>query len=59
VFTHREHISRIRSTWHTIFNQWLPASGYSIADAPDFESYSEDFDPHTGTGVVEIWIPIK
>lgn len=59
VFTHREHISRIRSTWHTIFNQWLPASGYTIADAPDFELYSEDFDPHTGTGVVEIWIPIK
>jgi AraC family transcriptional regulator len=59
VFTHRDHISTIRRTVHTIWSQWLPESGHQVADAPDFERYDESFDPHTGTGGLEIWIPIK
>jgi AraC family transcriptional regulator len=59
VFAHSDHISTIRRTWTTIWNGWLPASGHEIADAPDFERYSETFDPVRGTGGVEIWIPIK
>ena len=59
VFTHRAHISAIRRTWLTIFGKWLPESGYEIADAPEFEKYGESFDPHTGLGGVEIWIPIR
>lgn len=59
VFTHRDHISAIRGTCYTIWNQWLPASGYEVADAPDFERYDADFDPQTGTGKVEIWLPLK
>lgn len=58
VFSHREHISRMRATVYTIWNKWLPTSGYTHADAPDFELYDERFDPHTGNGVVEIWLPI-
>jgi AraC family transcriptional regulator len=59
VFTHREHISRIRSTWHTIFNEWMPKLDHVVVDAPDFERYGEGFDTRTGTGGVEIWIPIS
>jgi AraC family transcriptional regulator len=59
VFTHREHISRIRSTWHTIFNEWMPKLEHVVVDAPDFERYGEDFDPRSGTGCVEIWIPVS
>jgi AraC family transcriptional regulator len=59
VFSHREHISTIRSTVHTIWSKWLPESGHEVADAPDFERYTEDFDPRTGMGGVEIWIPLK
>jgi AraC family transcriptional regulator len=59
VFTHREHISTIRRTVNTIWNKWLPESEHEAADAPDFERYGETFDPQTGTGGVEIWIPIK
>jgi AraC family transcriptional regulator len=59
VFSHREHISRMRATVYTIWNQWLPASGCRHADAPDFERYDERFDPRTGTGTVEVWLPIK
>jgi len=59
VFVHGGHVSEIRSTWYTIWNQWLPKSGHSLADAPDFERYGEDFDGRTGRGTVEIWVPLK
>ncbi|QCP53257.1 AraC family transcriptional regulator [Trinickia violacea] len=59
VFSHRGHISTIRRTWNTILSQWLPDSEFKAADAPDFERYDERFDPKTGNGVVEIWVPVK
>ena len=59
VFSHREHISTIRSTLNTIWNKWLPESGLEVVDAPDFERYGEGFDTRTGAGGLEIWIPIK
>jgi AraC family transcriptional regulator len=59
VFTHRDHISTIRRTVNTIWNHWLPASGMKAADAPNFERYDEKFDPVSGNGGLEIWVPIK
>jgi AraC family transcriptional regulator len=59
VFTHRDHISTMRGTVYTIWNKWLPASGHDVADAPDFERYDERFDPLSGIGEVEIWLPLK
>jgi AraC family transcriptional regulator len=59
VFTHRDHISGMRGTVYTIWNKWLPNSGHEVADAPDFERYDEKFDPKSGTGEVEIWLPLK
>ena len=58
VFTHRDHISTIRRTVNTIWNHWLPASGLKAADAPNFERYDEKFNPLTGDGGLEIWIPV-
>jgi AraC family transcriptional regulator len=58
VFTHSEHISAIRRTVNTIWNHWLPTSGMKAADAPSFERYDEKFDPATGNGGLEIWIPV-
>lgn len=58
VFTHTGHISAINGTWEAICGNWLPASGHRMADAPDFERYGEAFDSATGTGGLEIWIPI-
>jgi AraC family transcriptional regulator len=58
VFTHREHISKIKETWDAIFSQWLPSSKYQAVVAPQFESYGSDFDSQAGTGPVEIWIPV-
>src|SRR5882724_8485020 len=59
VFTHAEHISTIRRTVNTIWNHWLPVSGLKAADAPNFERYDEKFDPLTGNGGLEIWIPVR
>jgi AraC family transcriptional regulator len=58
VFTHRDHISTIRRTVNAIWNHWLPASGMKAADAPTFERYDENFDPLTGNGGLEIWVPV-
>lgn len=59
VFRHDGHISSIRQVWHTIWNQWLPESGESITSGPELERYDERFDPVTGSGGFEIWIPLK
>jgi AraC family transcriptional regulator len=59
VFTHRDHISTIRRTVNTIWNHWLPASGLKAADAPNFERYDEKFNPLTGDGGLEIWVPVR
>ena len=59
VFANADHVSTIRRTIVTIWNKWLPESGLQVADAPDFERYGESFDPRTGMGGLEIWIPIK
>jgi AraC family transcriptional regulator len=59
VFTHRRHISTIRGTWNAIWNGWLPQSGHEAADAPIIERYDQRFDPRTGNGEVELWVPLQ
>jgi AraC family transcriptional regulator len=58
VFTHIGHVSAVRGTFMAIFNDWLPQSGYRSADAAVFERYDQRFDPRTGMGGFEIWVPI-
>jgi AraC family transcriptional regulator len=59
VFSHGDHVSTVRRTMNTIWNQWLPASGHAAADGPLFERYDTGFDPRTGNGGFEIWVPLK
>jgi AraC family transcriptional regulator len=64
VFPHREHVSKLRDTIDTIWHKWLPNSGHEAArgsaGAPGFfERYTADFNPQTGMGGIEVWIPIK
>jgi AraC family transcriptional regulator len=63
VFSHREHVSKMCETLDAI-DKWFPGSGLETAtgdaEAPNFfERYSEEFDPRTGTGGMEVWVPIK
>lgn len=59
VFPQRGHISTIRQTWATIWNRGLQEAGVKPAEGPEFERYGDEFNPQTGTGGFEIWIPIK
>jgi AraC family transcriptional regulator len=59
VFTHRKHVSAIAQTIDAIMNKWFPNSGRQAANTPNFERYGEEYDPQTGMGGFEIWMPIK
>jgi AraC family transcriptional regulator len=61
---HRGHVSKLRDTLDNIWHNWFPGSGHEVAratgGAPDFfERYGEKFDPRTGMGDIEVWIPIQ
>jgi AraC family transcriptional regulator len=62
VFPHSEHVSKLYRACEMI-SEWLPTSGYEAAKSPGapdfFERYSEEFDPRTGMGGIEVWVPIK
>lgn len=63
VFEHRENVLTLEKTVRGIFDEWLPQSDVAIVEPsptmPRFlERYSEEFNPHTGRGGMEIWLPI-
>jgi AraC family transcriptional regulator len=63
IFSHRDHVSRLRHTVNTIWSTWFPRSGHKAAcpavGAPDFfERYGEGFDPRLGMGDIEVWVPL-
>jgi predicted transcriptional regulator YdeE len=57
VFEHTGHVTGIQSTWADV-HRYLPSCGYRLANTPDFERYDARYDAATGTGVVEIWVPV-
>lgn len=59
VFRHRQHVSQLRRTHYTIWNKWFPEAGMTVADAPSFELYGADFNPVTGIGTIEVWMPVN
>lgn len=59
VFEHVGHVSTLHTLWERIWGEWLPRSGHQSANTPDFERYDERFDPATGSGLVEVWIPVQ
>jgi AraC family transcriptional regulator len=59
VFAHQGHISGVAAAWQTIWNHALSNSGHQATDGPAFERYDKQFDPRTGFGGFEIWVPIK
>jgi len=63
VFTHTEHATKISETVSQIW-KWFPVSGYVAAggtrDIPAFiERYGDGFDPVSGKGDIEIWVPVR
>ena len=58
VFEHRDHISSIQSTITAIWERGLVDASLRATDAPCFERYDDRFDPRTGLGGLEIWVPV-
>ena len=52
-------LPNIGETFGTIYNSWLPTSGYQHAAAPYFERYGETFDPDDPTSKLSIYIPVE
>jgi AraC family transcriptional regulator len=59
IFTQPGHITLMRPTIMSIWQDWLPRSGYIAAEAPLLEYYPPQFDGMTGNGGFEIWLPVK
>jgi AraC family transcriptional regulator len=59
VFTHRGPISKIVETFDAIFTTGLATAKLERCGALDLEVYDERFDPATGTGEVDIYIPVR
>ena len=64
IFPHRQHVSKLHDTLAAIGHNWLPEYGQALTPRDGgaltfFERYSEEFDPRTGMGGMEVWIPIQ
>src|SRR5262245_36556636 len=58
VFLHRDHISKIKDTIDAIGKEWLPTADYVPTGDPTFFERYEHYDPATGTGDIQIWVPV-
>jgi AraC family transcriptional regulator len=56
VFFHDGNVSGLHDFCERIWSTWAPHA--DIAKAPFFERYDSRFDPRTGNGGVEVWIPL-
>jgi AraC family transcriptional regulator len=58
VFEHRQHVSAISTTYSAILNNWLPGHNWTALNRPSLERHLKTFNPQTGLGGIEIWIPV-
>ncbi len=66
VFAHEDHVSAMPQAAQWIIGTWLPASGKKLARGFGggvglelFEWYGPKFDPESGFGEIEFWVPIQ
>jgi AraC family transcriptional regulator len=49
----------LHEAYRHAFETWLPQSEYKRGDGPDFELYTEEFDPEVEDSKMYIYVPIK
>jgi AraC family transcriptional regulator len=59
VFEHNDHVSTVFDTYVAVWNEALPAMRRRVADSPVLEFHNDAFDPHTGLGGLQLWIPLE
>jgi AraC family transcriptional regulator len=59
VFKHKSHVSQLPHTMAAIFARYLEKTAYQASKMNDyFELYGDDFNPLSGLGGLEVWMPI-
>ena len=58
VFVYPGHVSDINDFWMAIYRDWMPHCGLEMVQQPEFERYSPAFNPVSGKGGMEIWVPV-
>lgn len=59
VFLHSGPASLATVTFGYIFNEWLPASGFTVDNRPHFEILGEKYRNDSVDSEEEVWIPIR
>ena len=49
----------LHETFHELYHEWLPNSGYERAPGPEFELYDERFDNKDPHSELDLYIPIR
>lgn len=58
VFVHKGPQSEGHKTYHSIFVEWLPNSGYTVDERPHFAVMGDQYKKEDPDSEEEIWIPI-
>ena len=59
VFVHRGPASTFPQTIYSIFQEWLPHSGFRIDSREHFEVLDDSYSPIDPKATEEVWIPVK
>ncbi len=59
VFIHKGPASEGERSFKYIFTEWLPASGYALANRPHFELLGDKYKNNQPGSEEEVWIPIE
>ena len=59
VFRHRGPSGTLAQTWLAVWQEWLPRSGFEMANTPEFERYAHGFATDTTDPGIEIWASIR
>ena len=58
VFTHTGHVTRFPDTFRIIWDEALPAMKLTPVEGAVLERHLPAFDPRTGEGGIEVWVPV-
>ncbi|MHB1000340.1 MAG: GyrI-like domain-containing protein [Armatimonadota bacterium] len=59
VFTHVGSLDKLGATWMSIYQDWLPASGYEPLNDLSFEYYDERFKDSSEASELDIYVAVK
>ncbi len=59
VFAHRGAREGLMDTYNSIYQSWLPQSGYELTGSPDFEMYTNEFHDFAEDSILYLYVPVR